>query len=96
MDLLRPTRKIELRGYRHGFEKAILNSYSRVFTVFDLEQDPGEQQPKNGSITDKTDPFAVRVLAFLEASQKVRHKVGMVKESTVMTSQLDELGYTED
>jgi len=96
MDLLRPTRRIELRGYRHGFEKGILDSYSRVFTAYDLQQDPGEQQPKNGAITDKTDPFAVKVLAFLEASQKIRHKVGKVSETAEMSNLLGELGYTED
>lgn len=96
MDLLRPTRKIELRGYRHGSEKGILNSYTRVFTTYDLAADPGEQNPTEGSITDKANAFAVKVLAFLEASQKVRHPVGKVAETTEMSNLLDELGYTED
>jgi len=95
MDLLRPTRRIEMRGYRFGDAKGILDSFRRSYTVFDLASDPGEEAPKVGTLTDKQDPFAVRSLAVFEDSQKIRHKVGKVAETAEMTDLLSELGYTD-
>ena len=96
MDLLRPTRRIELRGYRKGDAKGILDSFRKTYTVFDLAADPGEQSPWVGKLTDKEDPFAVESLAFFQAAQAIRHRVSKVAETAEMTELLSELGYTED
>ncbi len=99
MDLLRPTRKLELLGYRKGMKKGILNAKGKPtdlsFTVYDLAADPGELSPSLHRITEKL-PFNEAALAFLMKVMESRHQVQQVKESAEITDLLAEVGYIED
>ena len=96
LDLVRPAKDLELRGYRFGPAKGILDAERQMFRVYDLAQDPGELAPRPSDLADKADAFAVEALEFLLRSQSVRHKPGKVAETPAMTGLLSELGYTED
>jgi len=99
MDLLRPTRKMELLGYRKGMMKGILdrkaNATALSFTIFDLAADPGELSPSAHRITEDL-PFAKAALEFLSAVMESRHQVQKVKEAAEITDLLSQVGYTED
>ncbi|MGB0684674.1 MAG: sulfatase [Planctomycetota bacterium] len=96
LDLVRPAKDLELRGYRFGPAKGILDAERQMFRVYDLAQDPGELVPRSSDLANKADAFAVEALEFLLRSQSVRHKPGKVAETPAMTGLLSELGYTED
>ncbi len=96
MDLLRPTRRIELRGYRRGPWKGILDNYKRKFVIFDLAKDAQEQNPRASNLADKKDPFAIETLGAMQKAQATRHETGKVAETAEMTNLLSELGYTDD
>lgn len=96
MDLVRPALKIELRGYRHGDLKTIFDSFARNLLVFDLNQDPAEKRPRMAELSDKDDAASVEALEFFLRHRATPLPPGKVKESKEMTSNLSELGYTED
>jgi arylsulfatase A-like enzyme len=99
MDLLRPTRKLELIGYRKGMMKGILDRKAdpteKSFRVYDLAADPGELSPQIIRITESI-PFAEAALEFLSAVMESRHRVQKVKEAAEITDLLAEVGYIED
>ncbi len=96
MDLLRPTKKIEFRGYRLGNMKGIVDSFERTITVFNLDDDPLELKPQITGV--KSDlPFVQKTLEFLTRIHSQRGpRPGLVSETAEMTNLLSELGYTED
>ena len=94
LDLLRPAKRMELIGYRHGMMKGIQDVPKRVFTVYDLASDPAELSPTIGRITEQN-PFAVAALKFLSAIAESRHNPLLVKESAEITDLLSQVGYAE-
>jgi hypothetical protein len=96
MDLLRPTKKIEFRGYRNGNMKGILDSFERTLTLLNLTDDPLENNPQ--VVLPNSDmPFARETLEFLQKVGAQRGpRPGLVSETGEMTNLLSELGYTED
>lgn len=99
MDLLRPTRKLELLGYRKGMMKGIFNAKAErtalSLSIYDLTADPGELSPQMHRINEDI-PFAQAALEFLSAVMESRHQVQKVKEAAEITDLLAEVGYIED
>ncbi len=96
MDLLRPTKKIEYRGYRNGDMKGILDSFERTLTLLNLGEDPLELNPQ--VVKPNSDvPFARETIEFIQMVAGQRGpRPGLVSETAEMTNLLSELGYTED
>lgn len=96
MDLLRLDRMIDLRGYRNGDMKGILDSFNRSLTLLNLADDPLELSPQLVA-PDSNIPFARETLEFIQLAAKQRGpRPGFVSETADMTNLLSELGYTDD
>ena len=96
MDLLRPTKGIQLLGYRFGMNKGILNVTQSKVRVFDLEADPGELLPPKPFPMSSDNPFVVATIDFHTRMLEFRHDVEKVNETPAMTAVLSEVGYAED
>ena len=96
MDLLRPTKKIQLLGYRFGMMKGILNVPQRRVRVFDLEKDPGEMHAPEPFLMNSENPFVVATLDFHTRMLEWSHEVVKVNQTPAMTEALNQLGYTDD
>ncbi|MDA0667119.1 MAG: sulfatase [Planctomycetota bacterium] len=96
MDLLRPTKKIQLLGYRYGMKKGILNVPQRRVRVFDLEMDPGELNSPEPFLMNSDNPFVVATINFHTRMLEFSHDVENVSEPPAMKESLNALGYTDD
>ncbi|MCP4092385.1 MAG: sulfatase [Planctomycetes bacterium] len=94
LDLLRPAKRMQLVGYRHGMLKGIRDVPKRTFTVYDLVADPGELSPSVGA-ENADKPFTKAALGFFAIVADSRHQTGLVKETAEITNLLDQVGYAE-
>ena len=97
MDLLRPTKRIELLGWREGQDKLIYDTPGKLASIFDLSTDPHERTPRN--FQDLNDPDAIlrRAIEALRAEpQRFPYPPPDVSEPAHVTSALNQAGYVGD
>jgi arylsulfatase A-like enzyme len=97
MDLLRPTKQLQLIGWREGDEKLIFDSRTRLAQIFDLSADPGERAPREFTGLEATDAFLRRAVASLRLEPPTpRHPPGDVSEPDHVSTALNQAGYVDD
>lgn len=97
MDLLRPTKRIQLIGWREGAQKLVYDAAARSSAVFDLAADPAEREPRLFEGLPEADAFLRRALASLTAEPKTpAHPPGDVSEPDHVTAALNQAGYVDD
>lgn len=97
MDLLRPTKQLELIGWREGAEKLIYDAAQRQASIFDLRSDPFERAPRVFTGLDAPDAFLRRALASLRLEPTVPvHPPGEVSEPDHVATALNQAGYVDD
>ncbi|MFK5956147.1 MAG: sulfatase [Planctomycetota bacterium] len=96
MDLLRPTRRIQLLGYRLGMRKGIWNVPQKKVRIFDLEKDPGELIAPEPFHVTVQEPFVRATVEFAKRMAARQHEVLKVNQTPAMNQSLFELGYTDD
>ncbi len=97
MDLLRPTKEIELIGWREGGEKLIFDAKLKVSRIFDLNADPAERTSRSFEGWDDPDAFLRRALASLRLEpQTPAFPLRLVAEPDHVSTALNQAGYVDD
>ncbi|MDA1260950.1 MAG: sulfatase [Planctomycetota bacterium] len=97
MDLLRPTKQLQLIGWREGSEKLIYDSQQRLTSIFDLTSDRFERAPRSFDGLDEQDAFLQRAVASLRLEpQTPVHPPGEVSEPEHVSTALNQAGYVDD
>jgi len=96
MDLLRPTQKIHLLGWREGGSKLIFDANSGEASVFDLLADARERQPALHGIRDANPVVQRARRAFETEPQTPPHPPQDVSESEHLNQVLSQVGYGAD
>ena len=94
MDLLHPGRRLDVRGYRLGMQKALWDTGARTFATYDLNLDPGELNP-TWVQNPKESPTGAAAMSVFQKAHANPGQAAEMQESTEMTDILGELGYTD-
>lgn len=97
MDLLRPTKRIELLGWREGAAKLIVDAPAGIARLYELTQDPGERRPQEfGRPYAAHEPLR-RALAALGAEPpQPPYPPGDVSEPEHVEAATHQVGYAGD
>lgn len=96
MDLLRPTKQIQLIGWREGSEKLIYDSRRRLAEIFDLAVDPAELAPRSFEGLDALDNFLQKAVSSLRLEPAAPlYPPSDVSEPEHVTTALNQAGYVD-